>query len=136
VGEVDERGKEELLGDALALLFPVDWPEPFGLIVIEALACGTPVIARRRGSVPELITHGRTGFVCESEDEMVAAVGRLDELQRAVCREEFETRFTVSAMTEGYLRIYEAERVRPVRGRPEKVRRITDPAEQPVAGSA
>lgn len=136
LGEVDEHGKDEVLGDALALLFPVDWPEPFGLVVIEALACGTPVIARPRGSVPELIADGRTGFLCESEDEMVAAVGRLGELDRAGCRREFEDRFTVATMTDRYLRLYEAERVRSSRGRPEGVRRPSAPAVQPVAGPA
>jgi glycosyltransferase involved in cell wall biosynthesis len=136
LGEVDERGKEELLGDALALLFPVDWPEPFGLVVIEALACGTPVIARRRGSVPELLDHGRTGFVCDNEEEMAAAAGRLGELRRDQCREEFERRFTVDAMTDAYLRLYDAERSRAVRGRSEKIRRVTSPVVEPIAGSA
>src|SRR6185295_11714345 len=70
IGEVDERQKERLLGDTLALLFPIDWPEPFGLVMIEALACGTPVIARRRGSVPEVLRDGVTGILCETEDEM------------------------------------------------------------------
>jgi glycosyltransferase involved in cell wall biosynthesis len=106
LGEVDERGKEALLGDALALLFPIDWPEPFGLVVIEALAVGTPVIARRRGSVPELVASGRTGFVCETEDEMVAAVARLASLDRRACRAEFERRFTAARMAEDYLRVY------------------------------
>ena len=75
LGEVDDAGKAALLRGAAALLFPIDWPEPFGLIMIEALACGTPVIARRRGSVPEVIEHGVTGFVCETDAEMARAVG-------------------------------------------------------------
>jgi glycosyltransferase involved in cell wall biosynthesis len=112
VGEVDDAGKQALLGEALALLFPVDWPEPFGLVMIEALASGTPVIARRRGSVPEVIEHGRTGFLCESEDEMVAAVARLDALCRADCREAFERRFTVGRMAADYLRVFAACRAR------------------------
>ncbi|MFQ5878394.1 MAG: glycosyltransferase family 4 protein [Acidobacteriota bacterium] len=108
IGEVDERAKNDLLGRARALLFPIDWPEPFGLAMIEALACGTPVIARRRGSVPEVLSHGRTGLICESEDEMVAAVRRIDQIDRADCRREFEGRFTAAAMARGYLGIYEA----------------------------
>jgi glycosyltransferase involved in cell wall biosynthesis len=110
VGEVDDEEKASLLGGALALLFPVDWPEPFGMVVIEALASGTPIIARARGSVPELLTHGRTGFVCETEDEMVAAVGRVADLERRACREEFERRFSAEAMTDAYLRVYERAR--------------------------
>ena len=136
VGEVDERGKEALLGEALALLFPIDWPEPFGLVVIEALAWGTPVVARRRGSVPELLEHGKTGFVCETEDEMVAAVARLRDLRRAACRKEFERRFTVPTMTDAYLRIYEAERARVERGHPERVRPGARVSVEAVAGSA
>ena len=108
VGEVDEDGKRALLGNALALLFPIDWPEPFGLVMIEALACGTPVIARRRGSVPEVLEHGRTGFVCETEDEMLAAVRRLSRLDRAACRAAFERRFTDAVMAQHYLEVYEA----------------------------
>jgi glycosyltransferase involved in cell wall biosynthesis len=110
LGEVDERVKEALLADALALLFPVDWPEPFGLVLIEALACGTPVIARRRGSVPEIIAHGRTGFVCDTEEEMVAAVARIPTLRRAACREAFEQRFTAARMAHDYLRVFAARR--------------------------
>jgi len=111
LGEVSDRDKEVLLGEALALLFPIDWPEPFGVVLIEALACGTPVIARRRGSVPEIITDGRTGFVCETEDEMVAAVARLETLSRAACRAEFDARFTVGRMADAYLRVYQQERL-------------------------
>ncbi len=106
IGEVDDRGKQELLGGALALLFPVDWPEPFGLVLIEALACGTPVIARRRGSTPEVIRDGVTGFLCETEAEMVGAVARVDRLDRAACRAEFERRFTVDRMADAYLDAY------------------------------
>jgi glycosyltransferase involved in cell wall biosynthesis len=106
VGEVNDREKEALLGDALALLFPVDWPEPFGLAMVEALACGTPVIARARGSTPEVIAHGRTGFLCETEDEMVRAVGRIGQLRRADCRADFERRFTVARMVDAYLDVY------------------------------
>jgi glycosyltransferase involved in cell wall biosynthesis len=109
VGEIGDEAKAELLRKAKALLFPIDWPEPFGLVVIEALACGTPVIARRRGSVPELLEHGRTGFVCENEDEMVAAVRHLERIDRAACRAAFEARFTVGRMAEDYLCVYRAE---------------------------
>ena len=108
LGEVDDRAKEELLAEAAALLFPVDWPEPFGLVLIEALACGTPVIARRRGAVPEIIADGRTGFLCETEEEMVAAVARLPTLRRAACREAFEGRFTAARMADEYLRVFAA----------------------------
>ena len=108
LGEVDDRAKEDLLADALALLFPVDWPEPFGLVLIEALACGTPVIARRRGSVPEIIADHLTGFLCETEEEMVAAVARLPSLRRTACREAFERRFTAARMAADYLRVFAA----------------------------
>src|SRR5262249_16730723 len=89
LGGVDDARKGELRRSALALLFPIDWKEPFGLILIEALACGTPVIARRRGSVPEIIRDGVTGFVGESDDDLVRAVGRAHEIDRRVCRAEF-----------------------------------------------
>jgi glycosyltransferase involved in cell wall biosynthesis len=110
LGEVDDRGKEALLAEALALVFPVDWPEPFGLVLIEALACGTPVIARRRGSVPEIITDGVTGFLCETEEEMVRAVARLPSLRRMICRETFERRFTAERMADDYLAVFAARR--------------------------
>ena len=106
VGEVDDTGKGELLRGAAALLFPIDWPEPFGLVMIEAMACGTPVIAYRRGSVPEVVDHGVSGFVVESEEEAVAAVKRIPELDRKTVRETFERRFTSRRMAEDYLRHY------------------------------
>ncbi len=106
IGEVSDREKGELLSNALGLLFPIDWPEPFGLAMAEALACGTPVIARAVGSAPELIHHGRTGFLCADIDEMVAACHRLSELDRAECRRTAEERFSARAMAEGYLRVY------------------------------
>jgi glycosyltransferase involved in cell wall biosynthesis len=105
-GEITEQEKEHFLGEARALLFPVDWPEPFGLVMIESLACGTPVITRRRGSVPEVIDHGATGFICDSETEMIDAIGKLDTIDRAHCRDAFERRFTVARMAEDYLRVY------------------------------
>src|SRR5213596_839082 len=107
VGEISDRQKDEFLGNAYALLFPIDWPEPFGLVMIEAMACGTPVIAWRRGSVPEIIDHGITGFVVETEEDAVAAIGRLAELDRRTVRATFERRFSARRMAEDYVKIYE-----------------------------
>jgi len=106
IGEISDSEKSEFLGNALALMFTIDWPEPFGLAMIEALACGTPVIARSCGSVPEVIRPGATGFIANTVDEMIAAVGRIDKLSRAECRREFENRFTAKIMAERYERIY------------------------------
>jgi glycosyltransferase involved in cell wall biosynthesis len=107
VGEIDEGQKQAFLGGAAAMLFPVDWPEPFGLVMIEALACGTPVVAYARGSVPEVIHDGVAGFVVETADQAVAAVPRALALSREGCRAAFEDRFTASRMAAGYVRIYE-----------------------------
>jgi glycosyltransferase involved in cell wall biosynthesis len=107
-GEVNDRTKEAFLAGAAALLFPIDWPEPFGLVMIEAMACGTPVIAFRSGSVPEVIDHGVSGFVVDGEAEAVRAIGRLGELDRARVRAHFEQRFTARRMAEDYVRHYEA----------------------------
>jgi len=106
VGEIGEHDKQAFLGGARALVFPIDWPEPFGLVMIEAMACGTPVIAFRCGSVPEVIEHGVSGFICDDVDEAVAAVGRLDELPRAACRRAFERRFTADRMARDYVELY------------------------------
>jgi glycosyltransferase involved in cell wall biosynthesis len=106
IGEVGGREKDELLGNALALLFPVDWPEPFGLVMIEALACGTPVIGWRNGSVPEVITDGMTGFVVDSLEEAVRAVERVSGLSRRDCRRVFEERFNVARMAQSYVEVY------------------------------
>jgi glycosyltransferase involved in cell wall biosynthesis len=106
VGEVAGPGKDTFLGGAAALLFPIRWPEPFGLVMVEALACGTPVIALDHGSVREVIQDGVTGFICSNEEEMVAAVGRLGELDRARCRAEAERRFSPSAMAAAYEQLY------------------------------
>jgi glycosyltransferase involved in cell wall biosynthesis len=106
VGEVGDRDKRELLANASALLFPIDWPEPFGLVTIEALACGTPVIARPRGAVPEVLEHGRTGWIVRSVAEGVRAVERLGEIDRGECRRAFERRFTAARMARDYLRVY------------------------------
>jgi glycosyltransferase involved in cell wall biosynthesis len=110
LGEVNEQQKRVLLGNALALLFPIDWPEPFGLVMIEALASGTPVIACPRGAVPEVLCDGVTGLLCESEDEMVEAVHHVAALDRAACRREFEQRFPVQVMGQNYLKVYEETR--------------------------
>jgi glycosyltransferase involved in cell wall biosynthesis len=106
IGEIDERDKENFLGGAAALLFPVDWPEPFGLVMIEAMACGTPVIAFRRGSVPEIVTEGVSGFVVDTIEEAVTAVGRATRLDRAKVRAEFDCRFTAERMAREYVNIY------------------------------
>jgi glycosyltransferase involved in cell wall biosynthesis len=103
VGEVDDAIKADFLGNAAALLFPIDWPEPFGLVVIEAMACGTPVIAWRRGSVPEIVDHGVTGFIVENETQAVEAVGALNRLDRRNVRRVFEQRFTARRMAQEYL---------------------------------
>ena len=107
VGEIGEGEKDKFLGEAYALMFPIDWPEPFGLVMIEALACGTPVIARRCGSVPEVIEDGVTGFIVESADEAAEAVKKIPKLSRRRCRQVFEERFTDSRMAKDYLRIYQ-----------------------------
>jgi glycosyltransferase involved in cell wall biosynthesis len=106
VGEITERQKPAFLGGAKALLFPIDWEEPFGLVMIEAMACGTPVVAFGRGSVPEVIDHGITGFIVHDMDAAVAAAERVDELDRAGVRKQFETRFTVERMALDYVDIY------------------------------
>lgn len=108
VGEIDDTEKSAFLGDARGLLFPIDWPEPFGLTMIEAMACGTPVVAYRRGSVPEVVEHGLTGFIVDTIDEAVSAVHRLGELNRGRVRDRFVERFSVERMADDYLAIYEA----------------------------
>jgi glycosyltransferase involved in cell wall biosynthesis len=110
IGEISDREKAEFLGNALALLFPIDWAEPFGLVMIEAMSAGTPVIAWRNGSVPEIIAPGKSGFIVESIDEAVAAVHRLDDLDRQTVRRQFEKRFTVDKMAAKYLAVYESLR--------------------------
>jgi len=107
LGEVGDSDKDRLLGEAAALLFPIDWPEPFGLAMIEALACGTPVIAWRNGSIPEIIEDGKTGFIVDTIAQAVLAVRKLDCIDRLTCRKAFEDRFDSSQMARGYLRIYD-----------------------------
>ncbi len=106
LGEIGGREKEELLAGARALLFPIDWPEPFGLVMIESMACGTPVIGWRRGSVPEVLEDGVTGFIVDTVDEAVRAVGRIDEIDRGRCRRVFEERFDAGRMARDYLDVY------------------------------
>jgi len=107
LGEVDDARKGALLRGALALLFPIDWPEPFGLILIEALACGTPIIAHRCGSVPEIVRDGLTGFVCETDEELAHAAHRIHRVDRRACRVDFESRFTATMMAKRYVELYE-----------------------------
>ena len=106
VGEISDREKPDFLSGAIGLLLPIDWPEPFGLVMIEAMACGTPVIAYNRGSVAEIVEDGRTGFIVEDEISAVAAVERLASLDRAIVRREFEERFTARRMALDYLDAY------------------------------
>jgi glycosyltransferase involved in cell wall biosynthesis len=106
LGELGDEDKNELLGSARALLFPVDWPEPFGLAMTEAMACGTPVLALRRGSVPEVVEDGVTGFVRDSEEELAQVAGEISRLSRRACRERVERHFSVDVMTDGYEAVY------------------------------
>ena len=106
VGEVGGQDKDDFLGNARALLFPIDWPEPFGLVMIEAMACGTPVIGWRNGSVPEVVTDGVTGFVVDSVQGAVEAVERLGSLSRRACRQLFEERFDAARMARAYVDLY------------------------------
>jgi glycosyltransferase involved in cell wall biosynthesis len=132
IGEIGEKDKPDFLGGARALLFPIDWPEPFGLVMIEAMACGTPIVAFPRGAVREVMEEGVTGSVVDSVDAAVEAVGKLSSFARRSCRRAFEQRFTVDRMTRDYLEIYErllervpekgaATRRRPEPGRPAEV---------------
>ncbi|WP_294346236.1 glycosyltransferase family 4 protein [Prosthecochloris sp.] len=106
VGEVMESDKIKLLKNAKALLNTIDWPEPFGLVMIEALACGTPVIVRGCGSSPEIIKHGKTGYVCSTEDDFKQAVNDIEKIKRKACRNDFEKRFSHKTMVDGYEKIY------------------------------
>lgn len=107
LGEISDAEKNELLGHAYALVFPIDWPEPFGLAMIEAMACGTPVIAYRHGSVPEVIDDGKTGFIVSNEAEAVEAIRkRIEELDRTECRRVFEERFSAARMAREYAAVY------------------------------
>jgi glycosyltransferase involved in cell wall biosynthesis len=107
IGEIEDTEKNVFLGNALALLFPIDWPEPFGLVMIEAMSTGTPIIAWRSGSVPEVIDEGVTGFIVDSIEAAVGAVGTVRRLNRLVVRQRFEARFTSTHMAKRYLEVYE-----------------------------
>ena len=107
IGEIGYPDKDEFLGNAMALLFPINWPEPFGLVMIEALACGTPVVAYPRGSVPEILEEGRTGFIVSDAKSAANALGRIPEISRAGCRRAFEQRFTAARMAQDYLALYQ-----------------------------
>ena len=106
IGEITDREKSEFLSGAIALLVPIDWPEPFGLVMIEAMACGTPVIAFNRGSVPEIVDDGVTGLIVEDQTGAIGAVDRLGHLSRAKIRKRFEERFTARRMAQDYLSVY------------------------------
>ena len=107
VGEIGYPDKNDFLGNAMALLFPINWPEPFGLVMIEAMACGTPVIAHARGSVPEIVEEGVSGFLVHDVEQAAEAVSRIGEIDRQGCRQRFEERFTARRMCEDYLALYE-----------------------------
>ena len=107
IGEIGDDGQNEFLGNASALLFPICWPEPFGLVMIESMACGTPVIAFNCGSVPEVMEDGVTGFVVNNVDEAVAAVEKIDTLDRDAIRAAFEKRFSSERMAQNYLEVYD-----------------------------
>jgi glycosyltransferase involved in cell wall biosynthesis len=106
IGEISDAQKSTFLSGAIALLMPIVWPEPFGLVMIEAMACGTPVIAFNRGSVPEIIEHGITGFIVEDEAGAIVAISRLGELSRDQVQAAFRRRFTARRMAEDYVEIY------------------------------
>jgi len=108
IGEIDEYEKNEFLGNAYATLFPIDWPEPFGLVMIESMACGTPVIAFNHGSVPEVMLHGETGFIVNTVDDAIEAVEKVETISRQCCRYIFEKRFSASQMALNYTDAYQS----------------------------
>ena len=120
IGEINEKQKAKFIGGASALIFPIDWPEPFGLVMIEAMACGTPVIAFRSGSTPEVIDDGVTGFLVDDVDAAVAAVARVTKLNRAKVRARFDERFAIERVAEDYLKVYRA-----LPGVRREIRRVT-----------
>jgi glycosyltransferase involved in cell wall biosynthesis len=121
IGEIGEREKGEFLSNAYALLFPIDWVEPFGLVMIEAMACGTPVVAFRRGSVPEVLDDNITGFIVESIDDSLRALDKIEHFDRSRCRSVFEKRFSATRMAADYLKIYERLIETKVRARPKRL---------------
>lgn len=112
IGEISDNEKAEFLGNAIALLFPIDWSEPFGLVMIEAMACGTPVIGFRRGSVPEILKDGISGFIVDTVNEAVAAVANISDLDRAKVRSQYDDRFTAEHMAKNYIKLYEQQQSR------------------------
>jgi len=135
IGEVNDRAKQGFLAGAAALLFPIDWPEPFGLVMIEAMACGTPVIAFRSGSVPEVVDHGITGFVVSDEEEAIQAIGRLSKLDRRRVRAQFEKRFTSRRMAEEYLSHYAALAPKVNNVKPQKLAKIDLQTQPPITST-
>jgi glycosyltransferase involved in cell wall biosynthesis len=131
LGEVDADGKRELLGGAVALLNPIQWDEPFGMAMVESLACGTPVLTCRRGAAPEIVEHGVTGFLGDADDELVAAVRALDQIDRRICREHVGRRFSVEQMVQGYLNVFQKKIDRVV-----STRGVTDQASRSSTRSA
>jgi glycosyltransferase involved in cell wall biosynthesis len=125
VGEINEQQKQDFLGNALALIFPIDWPEPFGLAMIESMACGTPVIAFRRGSIPEVVDEGVTGMIVDHVEAAVSAVNQLRHISRKECRARFEKRFSAKRMALDYVKVYESI-LRESEGR-EAVERTVEP---------
>ena len=107
IGEVGPKEKNKLLGGAKAVLFPSIWEEPFGLVMTEAMACGTPVIGFNKGSVSEVIKDGKTGFIVKDDKKMIQAIKNIDKIDRAECRKSVEDNFTVEKMVEGYEKVYE-----------------------------
>jgi glycosyltransferase involved in cell wall biosynthesis len=112
LGEVDAEGKRELLASAAALLNPISWREPFGMAMLEALACGTPVVGCPQGAAPEIVEHGLTGFLGDSDAELINGLRSIGQIDRLVCREEARRRFSVERMVEGYVQVYERQRSR------------------------
>lgn len=106
LGELTHEGKNELLGNAIATLFPITWREPFGLVMVESMACGTPVLGMNMGSVPEVIDSGQTGFICDTVDEMVACIPKIKQINRQACRDYVERRFSIQNMVDGYEAVY------------------------------
>ena len=115
IGEINEHAKTKFLGDALGLLFPIDWPEPFGLALIEAMACGTPVLAFRRGSVPEIVDQGVTGYIVDTPEEAIAVLPDVLSLDRHAVRQRFEERFSAERMARDYLKVYHSLLATPTR---------------------
>lgn len=123
IGEIGEDEKSEFLGNAYALLFPIDWVEPFGLVLIESMACGTPVIAFCEGSVPEVIDHGKTGFIVEDIEQSLEALDQVQHFNREGCREIFEERFSARRMAADYVKIYQRLIESKARTRPQRLAR-------------